>query len=121
MRSVLPVSYTHLDVYKRQGLPRTMFRIGKETEYAVVEMGMSHRGEIERLSRCARPDVGIITLSLIHILQRRDRHGLTEGRGSELDFAQLAGVVVLHKVGLVGQIHARPLGETERVKVIRCV
>ena len=31
------------------GLPRTMFRIGKETEYAVVEMGMSHRGEIEPL------------------------------------------------------------------------
>ncbi len=27
------------------GLPRTMFRIGKETEYAVVEMGMSHRGD----------------------------------------------------------------------------
>ena len=30
------------------GLPRTMFRIGKETEYAVVEMGMSHRGGIGR-------------------------------------------------------------------------
>ena len=43
------------------GLPRTMFRIGKETQYAVVEMGMSHAGEIERLSKCARPDVGIIT------------------------------------------------------------
>ena len=42
------------------GLPRTMFRIGKETQYAVVEMGMSHAGEIERLSKCARPDVGII-------------------------------------------------------------
>ena len=36
------------------GLPRTLFRIGKETEYAVVEMGMSHAGEIERLARCVR-------------------------------------------------------------------
>ena len=50
------------------GLPRTMFRIGKETEYAVVEMGMSHLGEIERLSQCARPDVGIITcIGVSHI------------------------------------------------------
>ena len=50
------------------GLPRTMFRIGKETEYAVVEMGMSHAGEIERLSKCARPDVGIITcIGVSHI------------------------------------------------------
>ena len=50
------------------GLPRTLFRIGKETEYAVVEMGMSHLGEIERLSKCARPDVGIITcIGVSHI------------------------------------------------------
>ena len=50
------------------GLPRTMFRIGKETQYAVVEMGMSHAGEIERLSKCARPDVGIITcIAVSHI------------------------------------------------------
>ena len=50
------------------GLPRTMFRIGKETEYAVVEMGMSHAGEIERLRKCARPDVGIITcIGVSHI------------------------------------------------------
>ena len=50
------------------GLPRTLFQIGKETEYAVVEMGMSHLGEIERLSRCARPDVGIITcIGVSHI------------------------------------------------------
>ena len=50
------------------GLPRTLFRIGKETEYAVVEMGMSHLGEIERLSQCARPDAGIITcIGVSHI------------------------------------------------------
>lgn len=50
------------------GLPRTLFQIGKETQYAVVEMGMSHRGEIERLARCARPDVGIITcIGVSHI------------------------------------------------------
>ena len=45
-----------------------MFRIGRDTEYAVVEMGMSHAGEIERLAKCARPDVGIITcIGVSHI------------------------------------------------------
>lgn len=43
------------------GVPRTLFNIGSGTEYAVVEMGMNHAGEIERIARCARPDVGIIT------------------------------------------------------------
>ena len=50
------------------GLPRTLFHIGKDTAYAVVEMGMSHLGEIERLTKCARPDVGIITcIGVSHI------------------------------------------------------
>lgn len=43
------------------GMPRTLMRIDASTEYAVIEMGMSHAGEIERLSGAAKPDVGIIT------------------------------------------------------------
>lgn len=43
------------------GVPLTLFQLGNATQYAVVEMGMNHAGEIERLSRCARPDVGVIT------------------------------------------------------------
>ena len=43
------------------GLPRTLFQIDAGTEYAVIEMGMNHAGEISRLSRCAKPDIGIIT------------------------------------------------------------
>lgn len=50
------------------GLPRTLFQIGAGTQYAVIEMGMNHAGEISRLSRCARPDVGVITcIGLSHI------------------------------------------------------
>mgnify|MGYP002569122879 CR=1 FL=1 len=50
------------------GMPNTLFRLDKSVEYAVVEMGMSHAGEIERLSKCARPDVGIITcIGVSHI------------------------------------------------------
>ena len=50
------------------GMPRTLMRIGASTEYAVIEMGMSHAGEIDRLARAARPDVGIITcIGVSHI------------------------------------------------------
>lgn len=44
------------------GVPNTLFRLARETEYAVVEMGMDHAGEIERLTRCVRPSAGIITM-----------------------------------------------------------
>lgn len=43
------------------GLPLTMLSLNEDTEVAVLEMGMSNRGEIELLSRLATPDVAIIT------------------------------------------------------------
>lgn len=44
------------------GVPNTLFRLEDATQYAVVEMGMDHAGEIERLTRCVRPSAGIITM-----------------------------------------------------------
>ncbi|MCK8783109.1 UDP-N-acetylmuramoyl-tripeptide--D-alanyl-D-alanine ligase [Roseomonas sp. NAR14] len=43
------------------GVPLTLARLPREAEYAIVEMGMNHAGEIGPLSRLARPDVVVIT------------------------------------------------------------
>ncbi|WP_353828055.1 UDP-N-acetylmuramoyl-tripeptide--D-alanyl-D-alanine ligase [Agromyces sp. SYSU T0242] len=42
------------------GAPTTMLELTEETEYLVAEMGASGVGEITRLIRMARPDVGIV-------------------------------------------------------------
>jgi UDP-N-acetylmuramoyl-tripeptide--D-alanyl-D-alanine ligase len=43
------------------GAPLTLLRAGPDVAAVVVEMGMRGLGEIERLSRCAEPDVAVIT------------------------------------------------------------
>lgn len=43
------------------GLPMTLLSISDRNDAAVLEMGMSARGEISRMSVAARPDVAIIT------------------------------------------------------------
>nr|WP_321399950.1 UDP-N-acetylmuramoyl-L-alanyl-D-glutamate--2,6-diaminopimelate ligase [uncultured Desulfobacter sp.] len=43
------------------GVPLTLLRLADIHEWAVVEMGMSNPGEIERLSAIARPDIALIT------------------------------------------------------------
>jgi UDP-N-acetylmuramoyl-tripeptide--D-alanyl-D-alanine ligase len=43
------------------GLPLTLLRLAGQERWAVLEMGMSEPGEIDRLAEIARPDVGVIT------------------------------------------------------------
>lgn len=43
------------------GVPYTLLQIKEDDEFAVVEMGMSSRGEIKFLCETALPDYGIIT------------------------------------------------------------
>jgi UDP-N-acetylmuramoyl-tripeptide--D-alanyl-D-alanine ligase len=43
------------------GLPLTLFRLEEAHQAAVLEMGMSRRGELTRLAAIAKPDVGVVT------------------------------------------------------------
>jgi UDP-N-acetylmuramoyl-tripeptide--D-alanyl-D-alanine ligase len=43
------------------GLPLQLLRLDETDEAAVVELGMSHAGELKRLAEIARPDVGVVT------------------------------------------------------------
>ncbi len=50
------------------GLPLTLFEIKEDTEIAVLEMGMSSRGEIDLLANLTTPEVSVITnIGLAHI------------------------------------------------------
>ena len=50
------------------GLPLTLFRLEETDQAAVLEMGMSRRGELARLAEIAKPDVGVVTrVSAAHL------------------------------------------------------
>ncbi|HLC82432.1 MAG TPA: UDP-N-acetylmuramoyl-tripeptide--D-alanyl-D-alanine ligase [Bacteroidia bacterium] len=43
------------------GVPLTLLKVTKEHEFAIIEMGANHQGEIDMLCRIAEPDFGVIT------------------------------------------------------------
>ena len=43
------------------GVPLTLARLPQDADFAVIEIGMNHPGEIAPLAKMARPDIAIIT------------------------------------------------------------
>jgi UDP-N-acetylmuramoyl-tripeptide--D-alanyl-D-alanine ligase len=51
------------------GLPLTLLKIDDGHGAAVVELGMSHRGELARLAQISSPDVGVVTRVAVEHLE----------------------------------------------------
>jgi UDP-N-acetylmuramoyl-tripeptide--D-alanyl-D-alanine ligase len=51
------------------GLPLTLLRLDDSYDAAVVELGMSHPGELAHLTRIASPDVGVVTRVAVEHLE----------------------------------------------------
>ena len=63
------------------GMPLTILRLDETHDIAVLEMGMSSRGEIEFLSNLAEPDVAIITnIGESHLQDLGSRDGIAEAK-----------------------------------------
>ncbi|MUG72596.1 MULTISPECIES: UDP-N-acetylmuramoyl-tripeptide--D-alanyl-D-alanine ligase [Paenibacillus] len=63
------------------GLPLTLLQLSEDTEIAVLEMGMSGRGEIEFLSRLAEPEIAVITnIGEAHLLQLGTRQEIARAK-----------------------------------------
>lgn len=61
LSSSLRVHKTQGNSNSQIGLPQTLLATPLDSECAVVELGMSMRHEMERIARCASPDISVIT------------------------------------------------------------
>lgn len=79
------------------GLPLTVLGLDEDTEIAVLEMGMSGRGEIEFLTNLACPDAVVITnIGESHLLDLGSREGIAEAKLEILQGLKDGGLAVLH-------------------------
>lgn len=79
------------------GLPLTVLGLNEDTEIAVLEMGMSGRGEIEFLTKLACPDAVVITnIGESHLLDLGSREGIAEAKLEILQGLRKGGLAVLH-------------------------
>lgn len=99
--SVLKEKYTVLKTLgnfnNEIGLPLTIFRLRDEDEIAVLEMGISDFGEMERLTRVARPDICVITnIGICHLENLIDRDGVLKAKTEIFKSMNPDGIAILN-------------------------
>ena len=81
------VLYTQGNFNNDVGVPKTLFRLTKEHEIAVIEMGASHPGDIKTLVETAEPTCGLITnVGRAHLQGFGSFEGVIKTKGELYDF-----------------------------------
>jgi UDP-N-acetylmuramoyl-tripeptide--D-alanyl-D-alanine ligase len=79
------------------GLPLQLLRLEPEHELAVIELGMSHAGEITELARLARPDIGVVTnVAPVHLEFFDSLAGIARAKYELIQSLPPHGVAVLN-------------------------
>ncbi len=80
------------------GLPLSLGRLEEHHEYAVLELGCDHPGEISELCRIAHPHIGILTnISPTHLQYFGDLAGLATELGSLFTYLPEKGTAVFNQ------------------------
>ncbi len=79
------------------GLPMTLLGISPENDASVIEMGMSHFGEIDYLSKITAPNIALITcIGSSHIENLGSREGIRDAKLEIRNGLKNDGILILN-------------------------
>ncbi|EPX82187.1 UDP-N-acetylmuramoyl-tripeptide--D-alanyl-D-alanine ligase [Salipiger mucosus] len=100
------------------GVPLTLARMPADVDFAVIEIGMNHPGEIAPLSRMARPHVAMVTIvAPAHLAAFDSLEGIAREKGAIFEGLEPGGTAVINGDLPVTPI-LRELAEARAAQVI---
>src|SRR5579859_5935977 len=79
------------------GLPLMLLKLEPEHDVAVIEMGMSHAGEIRALARIAQPEIGVVTnVAPVHLEFFDSLAGIARAKYELIESLPPSGTAVLN-------------------------
>src|SRR5215469_3326433 len=102
--AIAHVLATRLEVHKSEGnfnnhfgLPLMLLKLQPEHDIAVIEMGMSHAGEITALAKIAQPEVGVVTnVAPVHLEFFDSLAGIARAKYELIESLPPSGTAVLN-------------------------
>ena len=79
------------------GLPLMLLKLEPEHDLAVIEMGMSHAGEIRALAKIAQPEIGVVTnVAPVHLEFFDSLAGIARAKYELIESLPYSGTAVLN-------------------------
>ncbi len=79
------------------GVPLTLFNVEQDTEYAVIELGANHIGEIDYTTQLVKPDVAVIcNVAASHLEGFGSIEGVAKAKGEIFNGLNSSGIAVIN-------------------------
>jgi len=89
---ISPKSYNN-----KYGVPLSLFNLDKKNNYGVLEIGMDKKGEIDYLSKIAKPDVSVITnITYAHAKNFKNLKQIALAKSEIINNTKVNGFIVLN-------------------------
>src|SRR5439155_7894955 len=80
------------------GLPLMLLKLEPEHDVAVIEMGMSHAGEIRELAKIAQPEIGVVTnVAPVHLEFFDSISGIARAKYELIESLPGSGTAILNQ------------------------
>ncbi len=80
------------------GVPQTLLEMDMDADYAVIEMGMSSKGEISELTSWVRPDIALVTnVYPMHIEFFESFEGIAEAKAEIFEGLKIGGTAIINE------------------------
>ena len=81
----------------KYGVPLSIFNAPEKTKFTVFEVGMDKKGEIDKLTKLIRPNIGLITnISYAHIKNFKNLNKIAEAKGELINNIVHNGTMIIN-------------------------
>ena len=118
LKKISSTSYSPKSFNNKYGVPLSLFNLKQNDDYGVFEVGMDKKGEIEKLTKIIKPDLGIITnISYAHSKNFKNIKKIAEAKAEIINNIKQGGAIILNMDDKFYKYH-RNLAYKKCLKVI---